>query len=134
LALVAFNLYAVVRAALQVAHPETDIQEEVSEYCIASDIRAIYSGMVIAVDYQDWSIFQKATIAQMAVLRVDLARTCNLAKLKKKKRGVKKPKVNVKLDKKYLMCLRSSCFPVIRKKHLERAGVNSPPLAAYNGS
>ena len=100
LALVAFNLYAVVMAALRVAHPETDIKEEVSEYYIASDIRALYSGMVIAVDYQDWSIFRDATIAQMAVLLVDLASACNLAKLKKKKRGVKKPKVNVKLDKK----------------------------------
>jgi len=99
LALVAFNLYAVVMAALRAAHPDVDIKEEVSEYYIASDIRAIYSGMVIAVDYQDWSVFRYATIAQMAVLLVDLARTCNLAKLKKKKRGVKKPKVDVKLDK-----------------------------------
>jgi hypothetical protein len=99
LALVAFNLYAVVMAALRAAHPETDIKEEVSEYYIASDIRAIYSGMVIAVDYEDWSVFREATIAQMAVLLVDLARTCNLAKLKKKKRSVKKPKVDVKFDK-----------------------------------
>jgi IS4 transposase len=99
LALVAFNLYAVVMAALRVAHPDVDIKEEVSEYYIASDIRAIYSGMVIAVDYHDWSIFREATIAQIAVLLLDLARTCHLAKLKKKKRGVKKPKVDVKLDK-----------------------------------
>jgi hypothetical protein len=66
---------------------------------IASDIRALYSGMVIAVDYHDWSIFRQATITQIAVLLVDLARTCHLAKLKKKKRGVKKPKLNVQLDK-----------------------------------
>jgi hypothetical protein len=99
LALVAFNLYAVVMAALRAAHPDVDIKEEVSEYYIASDIRALYSGMVIAVDYHDWSIFRQATITQIAVLLVDLARTCHLAKLKKKKRGVKKPKVNVQLDK-----------------------------------
>jgi Transposase DDE domain len=99
LALIAFNLYAVVMAALRVAHPETNIKEEVSEYYIASDIRAIYSGMVIAVDYQDWAVFREATLAQMVVLLVDLARTCNTLKLKKKKRGVKKPKVELKLDK-----------------------------------
>jgi hypothetical protein len=40
--------------------------------------------MVIAVNYEDWPIFRDATIAQIAVLLVDLARTCNLAKLKKK--------------------------------------------------
>ena len=99
LALVAFNLYAVVMAALRAAHPDVNIKEEVSEYYIASDIRAIYSGMVIAVDYEDWSIFRDATIAQIAILLVDLARTCNLVKLKKNKRGVKKPKAEVKPDK-----------------------------------
>jgi hypothetical protein len=55
--------------------------------------------MVITGDYSDWSVFHEATIVQMAVLLIYLARTCNLAKLKKKKRGVKKPKVVVKLDK-----------------------------------
>jgi IS4 transposase len=99
LALVAFNLYAVVMASLRAAHPEIDIKEDVSQYYIASDIRAIYSGMVIAVDYQDWSAFREATIAQIAVLLVDLARSCNLAKLQKKKRGVKKPKNEVTFNK-----------------------------------
>jgi hypothetical protein len=99
LALVAFNLYAVVMASLRAAHPEADIKEDVSEYYIASDVRAIYSGMVIAVDYEHWSVFREATIAQMAVLLVDLARACNLAKLQKKKRGVKKPKTEVTFNK-----------------------------------
>jgi hypothetical protein len=99
LALVAFNLYAVVMAALRAAHPETNIKEEVSEYYIASDIRAIYSGMMIAVMYEDWAVFREASIAQIAVLLVDLAHACNLSKFQKKKRGVKKQKVDVKLDK-----------------------------------
>lgn len=99
LALVAFNLYAVVMAALRAAYPETNIKEEVSEYYIASDIRTIYSGMMIAVMYEDWAVFREASIPQIAVLLVDLAKSCNLAKFKKNKRGVKKPKVDVKLDK-----------------------------------
>ena len=74
LALVAFNLYAVVMAALRAAHPETNIKEEVSEYYIASDIRAIYSGMMIAVMYEDWAVFREASIAQIAVLLVDLGK------------------------------------------------------------
>ena len=69
------------------------------EYYIASDIRAIYSGMMIAVMYEDWAVFREASIAQVAVLLVDLAKSCNLAKFKKNKRGVKKPKVDIKLDK-----------------------------------
>ena len=71
----------------------------VSEYYIASDIRAIYSGMMIAVMYEDWAVFREASIPQIALLLVDLARSCNTFKFKKNKRGVKKPKVDVKLDK-----------------------------------
>jgi IS4 transposase len=40
LALVAFNLYAVVMAALQAAHPDQAIKETVSEYYVAQEIDA----------------------------------------------------------------------------------------------
>ena len=76
-----------------------NIQEDVSQYYIARDIRAIYCGMVIAVDDKDWAIFRVATIAQMALLRVDLARSCNTLKFQKKKRGVKKTKTDVTFNK-----------------------------------
>jgi hypothetical protein len=101
-------------ASLRVAHPDINIKEEVSEYYIASDIRAIYSGMVIAVDYEDWSVFRNATIAQMAVLLVDLARACNLSKLQKKKRGVKK-QGSIWVSRSFLTALK-----VTRKAELSR--------------
>lgn len=99
LALIAFNLYSVVMASLRAAHPETNVKETVSEYYIAATVRSNYSGMLIAVDYQEWDIFRKASVAQMALLLLDLARGCDLSKLKKNTRGVKKPKTSVPFDK-----------------------------------
>jgi IS4 transposase len=99
LALVAFNLYAVIMAALRAANPETNIKEEVSEYYIADDIKAVYDGMVIAVDYDDWAIFRVVNRAEMALLLIYLAKQVDLKRFKKHKRGVKKPKPEIKWDK-----------------------------------
>ena len=98
-ALVAFNLYAVIIAALRAANPEINIKDEVSEYYIASEIGAVYEGMVIAVDYDDWEFFRQVNRAQMAVILIYLAEQVNLKKFKKNKRGEKKPKPKIKHDK-----------------------------------
>jgi IS4 transposase len=99
LALVAFNLYAVIMASLRTANPEVNIKDEVSEYYIAQDIAAVYEGMVIAVDYEDWEIFRQINRAQMAILLIYLAKQVDLKKFKKSKRGVKKSKPEIKWDK-----------------------------------
>lgn len=99
LALVAFNLYAVIMAALRAANPGVNIKDEVSEYYIADDIKSVYSGMVIAVDYEDWAIFRVINCEEMAILLIYLAKQVDLKKLKKHKRGVKKIKPKLEYDK-----------------------------------
>ena len=83
LALIAFNLYSVVMASLRAAHPDVNVKETVSEYYIASNVRSTYSGMLIAVDYQEWEVFRHATVAEMTSLLLHLASACDLSKLKK---------------------------------------------------
>jgi IS4 transposase len=100
LALVAFNLYAVVMAALRAANPTVNIKKEVSEYYIADDINSIYEGMDIAVDDNAWNIFRSLNCAQMAVLLIYLAQQVDLKKFKKHQRGAKKIKAEIKYDKK----------------------------------
>jgi len=63
IALVAFNIYAVVMAAYWSAHPDKDINVEVSEYYIAEEIASTYNGMIIAVSEQQWNIFRKAPVS-----------------------------------------------------------------------
>lgn len=91
IALVAFNIYAIVMAALRVAHPYNDINEEVSEYYIAEEISTTCTGMVIAVPDEEWGVFRKGTVYEVAVLLVELASRMDLSKFKKHKRGPKKP-------------------------------------------
>ena len=47
LALVAFNIYAVVMAVLQATHPDKVIKDEVSEYYIAQEIDVATDGLLI---------------------------------------------------------------------------------------
>jgi hypothetical protein len=90
LALVAFNLYAVVMAALRSAHRDCEINEEVSEYYIAQEIATTYTGMLIAVPECDWTVFTEASQTELSGILLNLARRVALAKFKKNKRGPKK--------------------------------------------
>jgi hypothetical protein len=91
LALVAFNLYAVVMAALRAAYPEKNINDEVSDYYIAEEISTTYNGMMLIVPEDNWNIFVKGTISEVSTALLYLASKMNLKKFKKHKRGPKKP-------------------------------------------
>ncbi len=99
IALVAFNIYAVIMASLRSAHSDTNIKDEISEYYIAQDISAVYDGMIIAVDYKEWGIFRNIRCAEMTVLLMLLSKQINLRHFKKNRRGTKKEKPVVKFDK-----------------------------------
>ncbi len=90
LALVAFNLYAVVMAALRSAHRDREINEEVSEYYIAQEIAITYTGMLIAVPECDWTVFTEASPTELGGILLNLASRADLATFKKNRRGPKK--------------------------------------------
>jgi hypothetical protein len=91
LALVAFNLYAVVRAAVRATHPDPAIDDEISDYYIAEEIAATYTGMVIIVPDEEWGPFRTGSLQDVKNALIDLALRMDLRKFKKNKRGPKKP-------------------------------------------
>lgn len=91
LALVAFNLYAVVMAALRSAHRDHAINAEISEYYLAEEIATTYTGMSIAVPEADWALFAQASHSELSNILLNLAAKMDLSKFKKNKRGPKKP-------------------------------------------
>jgi hypothetical protein len=91
LALVAFNLYAVVMAALRAAHPTHDIDSTVSEYYLANEIATTMTGLNIAVSDDEWAPFAQASTEQLAGYLLILAQYVDLRKLLKTTRGPKKP-------------------------------------------
>ena len=65
LALVAYNLLAVVLAALRGVHGEETVDEEVSLYYIANEITTTYHGMMIAIPEPEWAVFYSMSPADL---------------------------------------------------------------------
>lgn len=92
LALVAFNIYAVVMAVLQATHPDQVIKDVVSEYYIAQEIDVAMDGILIAITEHERAIFAQANSAELATLLLNMASYVDLKKYKKNPRGPKKPR------------------------------------------
>jgi hypothetical protein len=93
LALVAFNLYAVVMAALRATHRDEAINETVSEYYIAQEIETTMEGMSIAIPENEWTIFTEVGSVELGMILLHIASYVDLKKYKKNPRGPKKPRM-----------------------------------------
>jgi hypothetical protein len=92
LALVAFNLYAIVMAALRVTHPDKAINETVSEYYIAQEIDTATDGMLIAIPENEWTRFTQISSTELGFILLYIASYVDLKKYQKNPRGPKKPR------------------------------------------
>lgn len=92
LALVAYNILAVVKAALRCVHGVEKIEQEFSGYYLANEIATTYRGMMIAIPPEQWGIFRQWTISQLVQMLRQLADKVNLRHFKKHPRGPKKPR------------------------------------------
>jgi hypothetical protein len=92
LALVAYNLLAVVLAALRGVHGEEIVDQEVSLYYIANEIATTYKGMMIAIPEPEWNIFYAMNLTELAMIFRELAQRVRLRAFRKSPRGPKKPR------------------------------------------
>src|SRR5262247_3383260 len=86
LALVAYNLLAVVMAALRRVHGEKVVDEEVSLYYIANEITTTYHGMMIAIPEPEWDVFYAMSPADLAAILLGLAQKVRLQAIRKSPR------------------------------------------------
>ena len=89
-ALVAYNVLAVVKAALRTLHGEQTIDNELSGYYLASNIARTHDGMMIALPEGEWVVFQTMPLPKLAEVLLDLASNVKLSKFRKSRRGPKK--------------------------------------------
>jgi Transposase DDE domain len=89
-ALVAYNILAVTKAALRAVHGEKKIEEEVPGYYLALEWEAVYTGMMIAIPAEEWVCFQEMGVPELASILRELASRVKLAKFKKSPRPPKK--------------------------------------------
>ena len=88
-ALIAYNVLAVVKAALRQVHGEEKIRNEVSGYYLAGEISRTHEGMTIVVDPEEWAVFQTMTQQLFVDVLIQLAQNVQLEKYKKHRRGPK---------------------------------------------
>jgi IS4 transposase len=90
-ALVAYNLLSVLKAALRSVHGEEVVEQEVSAYYVADEIQMTRRGMMIAIPEEEWVVFHDLTPRELAGVLVQLAKAVRLPKYRKHPRGPKKP-------------------------------------------
>lgn len=91
LALLAYNAVSVLKASLRAVHGAETVQQEVSSYYLALEIRQSYDGMAVAIDQELWQPFRRLPPEPMAAWLMSVARQINLSRYRKHPRGPKKP-------------------------------------------
>lgn len=90
LALLAYNAVSVIKAALRREHGGQKVNEEVSGYYLALEIRRTYDGMMVAIPAPHWAIFREMSNREFANALRELASAVHLAKYRKHPRRPKK--------------------------------------------
>jgi hypothetical protein len=93
LALVAYNMLAVVMAALRSVHGEETIDHDLSLYYVANEIAQTYHGMMRAIPEEEWRVFSRMRPAEMVATLRALAQKVRLRAYRKSPRGPKKPRL-----------------------------------------
>jgi IS4 transposase len=82
-AVAAYNVLAVLKAALRAVHGEEKVQHEVSGYYMALEWALVYAGMMIALPTQKWAVFGRMSATELAGYLRAWAARINLEKIKK---------------------------------------------------
>jgi hypothetical protein len=90
-AVVAYNILAVIQAAMEAAHPEAQAQGiEFSPFFVATEVKATYGGMMIAVAASLWTAFEEQSPLELSRPLVRIAKHAQPKRLRKHPRAPKK--------------------------------------------
>ncbi len=100
LALVAYNSFQVILAALDSAHAEP-VSPQLSTYYVGHEIAATFLALLLLASAQEWRFLAELTPAEFAQWLRDVAAQAQLRKYQKHGRGPKKPKQKTPHDPKH---------------------------------
>jgi len=92
IAMVAYNVMSVVKAALRSVHGAEAIDGGFSGWDLAEEIAGTTRGMRIAIPADEWTVFHELSPVAMGRFLQELARRVRLSEYRKQPRGPKKPK------------------------------------------
>jgi hypothetical protein len=90
-ALSCYNIYSTVQAALRTRFGEEVVQEQVSSFYIANEVRSTSGGLDIATENEDWSAIRTDTVESVAEMLLECVGHVNITTYRKAKRGKKNP-------------------------------------------
>jgi hypothetical protein len=93
-ALVAYNVVALVKGALRAAHGTEYVKDQLSMYYLTLEVAQVSTGMEIALGAEPWELFRQMSTAEFATTLVAIAQQLDTKKYTKHKRGPKKPPPN----------------------------------------
>ncbi len=93
-ALVAYNVVALVKGAVRAAHGAAYVEEELSMYYLTLEVAQVAAGLEIAVEAEAWEVFRHMSTGEFTTTLVAIAQRLDPKKYTKHKRGPKKPPPN----------------------------------------
>lgn len=123
MAVLAWNAYAVVQAALRSAHGEQKIDNELSDEHFIRDVVLTQTGMNIAVNPAEWEHYHVLPPMRFAKELERLAKQVDLKRYPKHKRGPKKPRIQQTSGRKNH---HISTAKLLAKKQLQPATKKQP--------
>lgn len=117
MALVAYNLFAVLKTALAAVHGVGKIEAGLSNFYLTKEVERNYSGMMIALPPSLWQIFSQMSQPQLCSLLIQLAEKVNLKKFASSVRGPKKPKPKQTWDENHPHVSTARLLAQAKRKH-----------------
>jgi hypothetical protein len=90
IALIAYMILAVIKAALASVHGMDTVENKISGYYLADEISGTYRGMMIAIPNEDWIVFRQYPNSKLIKVLKQLAANVRLSAFLKHPRGPKK--------------------------------------------
>lgn len=90
LGFVACNAVALLKGALRAVHGAEVVQEQVSGYYLALEIKQTYDGMMVAIPEEHWAVFGRLRSDALATVLRTMAEHVSLPRYRKHPRGPKK--------------------------------------------
>jgi IS4 transposase len=90
IALIAYMILAVIKAALASVHGIDTVENRISGYYLADEISGTYRGMMVALPNEDWIVFRQYSTSKLIKGLKELAANVRLSAFLKHPRGPKK--------------------------------------------
>lgn len=101
MALLAYNLFSVMKAALRSVHGAGKIEAGLSDYYLAEEVSSMYQGMMVAIAAVHWQVMIQMSVEQFIEMLQQLATQVDLKRFSSNPRGPKKKKPKRKFDPKH---------------------------------